>query len=282
MPGPSGALGEHAGQRESGLPVVQRDIVQGIVGALRLEVAAEHQTRLASTADIDAQTYEAYLRGMSHLHKGTPQDRVKGLAYLREAADRDPGNAHAWAGLALGYVTIGHGPVATADVWSNARAAAERAIKLDGDLATPHMALASVKMYWDFDWPGAEVEFRRANELNPSFAENRYHYAWYLVTLDRVEEAVAEHRRAQELDPLTPVHTAWLGGLYAVIGRHDEAMVEARKAIELNERGPLGWLDSAEAISPRPARRRGRGPRTRCPTGAAVEVRTGRDLCPHR
>ena len=227
---------------ESGLPVVQRDIVRSIASALGFEIASEHQARLASAADIDARTYEAYLRGMSLLYKGTPPDRVKGLGYLREAADRDPGNAHAWAGLALGYVTIGHGPVATADVWANARAAAERAIKLDPDLATPHMVLASVKMYWDFDWPGAEVEFRRANALNPSFAENRYHYAWYLVTLDRVEEAVVEHRRAQEIDPLTPVHTAWLGGLYAVIGRHDEALVEARKAIELNERGPIGWL----------------------------------------
>ena len=227
---------------ESGLPVVQRDIVRSIASALGFEIASEHQARLASAADIDARTYEAYLRGMSLLHKGTPPDRIKGLGYLREATDRDPGNAHAWAGLALGYVTIGHGPVATADVWANARAAAERAIKLDGDLATPHMALAAVKMYWDFDWPGAEVEYRRANELNPSFAENRYHYAWYLVTLDRVEEAVVEHRRAQELDPLTPVHTAWLGGLYSAIGRHDEALVEAKKAIELDERVPIGWL----------------------------------------
>ena len=62
------------------------------------------------------------------------------------------------------------------------------------------------------------------------------------MTLDRVEEAVAEHRHAQELDPLTPGHTAWLGGLYSAIGRHDEAMVEARKAIELDERVPIGWL----------------------------------------
>ncbi len=116
---------------------------------------------------------------MSHLHKGTPPDRVKGLAYLREAADRDPGNAHAWAGLALGYVTIGHGPVATADVWSKR---ARRPSELSSWMAIwrRHIwRLPAVKMYWDFDWPGAEVEFRRANELNPSFAENRYHYAWY-------------------------------------------------------------------------------------------------------
>ena len=227
---------------ESGLPVVQRDIVRSIASALGFEIASEHQARLASAADIDARTYKVHPPGDVASPQRHTAGPCQGSRVPAGSGRWDPGNAHAWAGLALGYVTIGHRPVATADVWANARAAAERAIKLDPDLAAPHMALASVKMSWDFDWPGAEIEFRRANKLNPSFAENRYHYAWYLVTLDRVEEAVVEHRRAQELDPLTPVHTAWLGSLSSAIGRHEEAMVEAKKAIELDERMPVGWL----------------------------------------
>ncbi len=92
-----------------------------------------------------------------------------------------------------------------------------------------------MKLYYEWDWEGAERAFRRANGLNPNLAFNRYHYAWFLCLMGRNEEAIVQHRLAKHLDPLTPVHTAWLGGLYMWAGRGpEEAIEEARQAVELD------------------------------------------------
>ena len=116
----------------------------------------------------------------------------------------------AYAGLALGYATLGHGLAPPPDAWPRARAAAQRALILDSTLAEGHAALADVKLYYEWDWDGAEQAFKRAMELNSSLAMNHYHYAWYHALFGRLDEAIAEHKRAQALDPLRPLHTAWL------------------------------------------------------------------------
>jgi TolB-like protein/predicted Zn-dependent protease len=221
---------------------LQNDMVAEIADALGLALTSDDRQRLGRSKAIDPATHEAYLKGMDLLHRGTPPDRRKGMELLQEAVDRDKGNAHGWAALAAGYATIGHGPAATPDAWSRARAAANNAIMLDPNLAEAHAALADVKLYGDWDWAGAERAFLRANELNPNLAFNHYHYAWYLVLVDRVAEAIAEHKRAQELDPFTPVHTAYLGTLYGWEGRHADALTEARKAIEFSPNGAAGWI----------------------------------------
>ncbi|MFQ5889208.1 MAG: tetratricopeptide repeat protein [Gemmatimonadota bacterium] len=153
------------------------------------------------------------------------------------------------AGLALGYVTVGHGPAQTPDTWARARAAAERALKLDSTLAEAHAALADIKLYYEWDWAGAEQAFRWANELNPSLAMNHFHYAWYLALVGRLDEAIVEHERAQELDPLTSSLSASLGWLYLYVGQYDVALNEARKALELNPNDSWGFLTLGVAYS---------------------------------
>jgi tetratricopeptide (TPR) repeat protein len=106
-----------------------------------------------------------------------------------------------------------------------------------------------VKLYFENDWAGAEREFKRANQLNPSMAMNHYHYAWYLVLMGRYDEAIVEHKLAQALDPLTPLHTAWLGGLYEVGDRYDEAIAEARKCLAMDDQYALGLLNLGSAYS---------------------------------
>jgi serine/threonine-protein kinase len=114
-------------------------------------------------------------------------------------------------------------------------------------MAEAWATLADVKLYYEHDWKGAEENFRRAMELNPSLAMNHYHYAWYLALFSRMDEAIAEHKRAQELDPLTPLHTAWLGGLYYMAGRYDDAIAEAQKCLRLKDNYGLGWLVTGRA-----------------------------------
>jgi TolB-like protein/Tfp pilus assembly protein PilF len=223
---------------------LQSEIARAIVAQIEVAVAPGEAERLAVTRTVDPETYRAYLRGMYHLSKATRQDVEIGLAHLHEAVDRDAGDALAYAGLALGYATLGHGPEPQVDAWPRARAAALRAIALDPNLAEAHAALADVKLYMEWDWEGAELAFLRADELAPNLAMNHYHYAWYLALFDRWDEAVAEHQRAAELDPLTPLHVLWLGGLYLYdhLGRHAEALVQAERALELAPDNPVALL----------------------------------------
>ena len=194
---------------------------------------------MSAARPVNPETYELYLKGMANLNKPSPEERKKGLAYLHEAVEKNPADALAYAGLAFGYVTLGHGPSHPPDAWQRARAAALRAVKLDETLAEAHAVLADVKLYYEWDWAGAEASFHRAMELNPSLALNHYHYAWYLFLFGRLDEAIREHKRAQELDPLTPLHTAWLGELYWYGGQYEEAMEEARKSLEM---APDFWV----------------------------------------
>lgn len=230
---------------------IQSDVAQAVATAIGVELTAEQRRRWTTTRPVDPMTYEAYLRGMHLVDRGisTREDRLRGLAILQEAIDRDPGNAHAYAGLALGYITLGHGPAAEADAWPKARAAALRAVTLDPNLAEAHSALAEVRMYHEWDWAGAEQSFRRANELNPNLGMNHYHYSWYHALFSRWDESIAEHKRAQEVDPLTPQHTAHLGSVYLYQGRNDEAIVEARKATEFAPKAPAAWVVLARALA---------------------------------
>jgi TolB-like protein/tetratricopeptide (TPR) repeat protein len=226
---------------------LQQQVAIAIAGAMKAPVTEEQRSRLADADAVDPVAYEAYLRGMHHLAKGTDADVATGLRFLQEAVDRDPGSPQAFAGLAIGYATVGHGPGSPPEVWAKARAAALRALGLDPDLAEAHFALADVKLYFENDWEGAEQEFRRANQLNPSLAMNHYHYAWYLVLMGRLDDAIVEHKLAQALDPLNPLHTAWLGGLYVIGGEYDKAIAEARKCFDMDDQYAFALLNTGRA-----------------------------------
>jgi serine/threonine protein kinase len=184
-------------ERSAGdVAALQNDVVSAIAQAIQLRLRPEDRERLASRATINPETYELFLRGMHELTSadegGTP---TAGISYLQKAIDRDPGDPYAYAGLARGYVAVGHSPAAQPDSWIRARAAAERALTLAPDLAEAHSAMGQVKMYYEWDWDGAERAFRRANELNPNMAAAHCHYAWQLFLVDRLDEAIAERTR---------------------------------------------------------------------------------------
>jgi tetratricopeptide (TPR) repeat protein len=118
-------------------------------------------------------------------------------------------------------------------VWIRAKAAANRALALDPNLAEAWSVIADVRFFADWDWEGAEEAFRRANELNPSIAYNHFQYAWLLLVLNRYEEAVVEHELAAELDPFTPWQVSLLGWCYLYGGEIEKAKEEARRTLEL-------------------------------------------------
>ena len=225
-----------AGSFEGVLPnivALYRGFARAIADQVRLSLRPRDEARLAEAPAVNPVVYEAYLRGMHILNNATtPTDFERAIGYLNQAVEQNPADALAWAGLAGCYVILGHGLSPDPEVWPRARAAAERAIRLDSLSAEGWAALANVKAYSERDWEGAEEAFRKADELNPSLAWNHYHYAWYLAMFGKVEEGVAEHIRAKELDPLTPMHTVLLPGMYWFLGDNQRALAEARTILE--------------------------------------------------
>jgi tetratricopeptide (TPR) repeat protein len=177
---------------------------------------------------------------MYHLNQLTPEGLEKGLEYLHEAVRIDPAEPFAYAGLALGYLEIAHGPLGTGDDLSKAEAAANQAIKLDTTMAEIYSALGEVYLYklWEFD--KAEAYLLKAIELNPNLAITHYHYAWALYLFGRLEEAIIEHQVAQKYDPFNPLHTAWLGALYCYNGQYEKAIETALESFEIQEDYPVG------------------------------------------
>ncbi|MDH7514097.1 MAG: protein kinase [Clostridiales bacterium] len=221
-------------QELSGFGAVQSEVAQSVAKALALKLLPAEQTRLASARTVNSEVYAAYLKGMFYVSQNNPESFEKGMRYLHQAVEIDPAEPLAYAGLAQGYITLGHGGAEQLDAFPRAKAAAEQALKLDPEMAEAVGVLADVALYYEWDWAKAEKLFKRALELNPSLAMTHYHYAWYLVIFDRLDEAIAEHKLARDLDPLRALNTGWLGALYNFSGRYDEAIVEAKKAIDLN------------------------------------------------
>ncbi len=217
-----------------------RGLTRAIAEQIELALTPEAEARLASTRTINPETYETYLKGIYFVNRATPETHEKGMAYLHEAVELDPAEPLAYAGLAIGYITLAHGPAPPVDALPRARAAAERAMRLDSTLAETLASLAFIKGYYDWEWEAAERDFLRAIELNPSLAIAHYWYSWQLALFGRMDEAMAEHKLAREADPLNPLNTAWLGWLYYWEGRYDEAEDEARRSLELDPNFPVG------------------------------------------
>jgi len=232
----------------AGLYSMYGEAARSIAAGAEVELTPAEESRLGGSRQIDPATYEAYLRGMHSLYKRTPEDIQEGLAYLHDATDRSPADALAWAGLALGYATVGHGPSAPPEVWQRSRAAAERAVRLDSTLAEGWAAVADVRLYYERDWAGAEQAFRRADELNPSLAMNHYHYAWYLLLMGRYDEAKVQHELAYDLDPLNSFQSATLGWLYLYDGQTDRAIEQTRRALELKRDGMFALVTLGTAL----------------------------------
>jgi TolB-like protein/Tfp pilus assembly protein PilF len=221
---------------------LQNDVVEAITRAIRLQLTPQEQARLRTARPVNPETHEAYLKGMFYLYRRTPESYTKGMALLQQAIAKDPTDPLPYAGLALGVTIIAHGSGSVNPVtdFPRAREAARKALELDENSAEAHLGLATVKLYFDYDWAGAEKEFRRALEINPSLADAHAHYGWYLHLFGRNDEALAEGKKAEEVAPLSAIHAALMGWMYGEVGQPDKAIEEARKALDLDPNSPDG------------------------------------------
>jgi serine/threonine protein kinase/tetratricopeptide (TPR) repeat protein len=228
--------GEQYKRKLADISSVQQEIATAVSGNLRAGLTREEKIRLNKTSVVNSEAYRLYLRGRYHANQSTASALKKSIDYFQQAIDHDPGYALAYAAMADAYVTLGGGWIylSPSDSLPKAKSAAMKALELDGSVAEAHTALAYVLFYADFDWAGAEREFKRAIELNPNSALSHSRYSECLKTRQRFTESLSEAQKAQDLDPLSPDIVSQLGAVYFFTRRYDEAIAQYQKALELN------------------------------------------------
>jgi serine/threonine-protein kinase len=230
--------GRQYSRKLSDILTLQEEIAREVSGKLGLAPSLTKRT----TASTEA--YQAYLKGRYSWNRRTEQTLKRAAGYFQQAIDKDPGYALAYAGLADCYATFpGYQVESPRESWPRAKAAATKALELDNTLAEAHATLANVRMSYEWDWAGAEREFRRSIELDPNYPSAHQWYAEWLTATGRTEQAVASVKRAQDLDPLSLIINANLGTMLHNARRDDEAIEQLRKTLEMDPNfAPGHWF----------------------------------------
>ena len=216
---------------------LQNKVAQAIAEQIRINLKPQEQATLKHGKVVDPQAYEAYLKGRYFWNKRTGDDFEKAVEYFNQAIARDPNYAQAYSGLADTYALMGdweYGVLAPREALPRAEAAAVKALQLDDTLGEAHTSLAFCFDVFDWDLKSAEAEFRRAIELNPSYATAHHWYAWHLSLSGSNVNAIAEMKKAKNLDPVSLIINADLAELLLIAHFPDESIEQSRKTIEMD------------------------------------------------
>lgn len=226
--------GEFEGQ-ESDVLKLQSDLALAISSKIALTLPPLKRAKLTEPRPVNAEAYQAYLLGQQGLDSRTRQGALRSITEFQRSIELDPNYAPPYAGLATTYSLASVlGVMSSLEAMPKAKQAALRAIDLDDSLAAGHTELAFVLAHYDFDWPSAEREFRRALELNPNDASAHLFYSnSFLSPMGRHEEAIAEMRKAIELDPFSGAIHSFFGTTLIWARKYDEALAEYKKCAEL-------------------------------------------------
>jgi TolB-like protein len=245
--------GESYDREMADIVSVQNDIAQEISQALRLQISGEEQQQLATSRTANSEAYQAYLKGRFFWNKRTNEDFKRAIVFFEEAREKDPEYALAYVGLADCYSLLGlqvYGRAeefAPSDAFTNARRAALEALRLDPSLAEARATLAWVRFLYDWDWEGAEEEFKKAIALDPNYATAHQWYSVYLYSMERNDEAIQAAKHALEIDPISPLLNRSLGSAFQQAGRYQEAIEQFEKTLELDPSFPLARQSLAHA-----------------------------------
>ncbi len=216
---------------------LQSDVAGAIAQQIRLKLTPEQHARLGRAAAVNPEAYENYLKGRFFWNKRSVEGHQKAIEFFERAIALDPNYAPADAGLADAYALLGSRPnsvLPRREAMTRAREAAQKALSLDESLADAHASLGFVKMHYDWDFSGAEKEFLRAIALNPGYATAHHWYAYDLVALGRLNDAIAQARLAQTADPLSVIISRDVGEMLMFAGHDDEAIAQCRRTLEMD------------------------------------------------
>jgi TolB-like protein/DNA-binding winged helix-turn-helix (wHTH) protein/Flp pilus assembly protein TadD len=216
---------------------LQSKVARDIVEQIRVTLNRQEQAALVKAKTVNPEAYEAYLKGRYFWNKRTPDGLKKAIGYFSHAIETDPNYAEAYSGLADSYALSGdweYGILSPKDAFPQAKAAATKALELDGSLGEAHTSLAFALDLYGRDWQAAEEEYKRAIKLDPGYATAHHWYAWHLMVMGRKGESILELRAAQNLDPLSLIISADIADALCIAHRYDESVQESRKTLEMD------------------------------------------------
>ena len=224
---------------------LQSEVARAIASEIKVKLTPQEETRLASARPVNPEAFEAYLRGRYFWNKRTEEGLKKGIEFFGQALEKDPGYALAYTGLADCYNLLANFDfLPLKEGFPKAKEAATKALELDETLAEGHASLGYFKENHEWDWPGAEREYKRAIELNPNYATAHQWYSEHLAVAGRQDAATVEIKRAQQLDPLSLIINTVAGIELHWARRYDQAFEQLRRALEMDPNFALAhyWL----------------------------------------
>lgn len=239
--------GEQYNRTISGMLTLQGEISKEVARKLRLRMSGEEEKQVGKHVTENSEAFQLYLKGRFYWNKRRAEDLKKAVDYFNQAIDKDPSYALAYAGLAQTYVILPqYAGVSPKEFIPKGEAAAKKALEIDETLAEAHAVLGLIQYTYEWDWAGAEREFKRAIELNPNSPTNHQWYNIWLSSQGRLDEAMKEIKRAQELDPLSLIINVNVGDVLRLMRQYDKAIEQYRMTLELDPNFPIAhiWLGS--------------------------------------
>jgi pentatricopeptide repeat protein len=219
-----------------GVFAIQSDIATRVAQRLKVQMTAGEKRRIEEQGTGNLEAYTSYLQGRYFRNKWTEEGLRKAIAYFEQAIDRDPNYALAYAGMADAYLLLPFFSATTRpiEVYPRVMSALEQALQRGDPFASVHTTVASAKLWYAWDWVGAESAFKQALALSPNDAIAHRRYAWYLLTMGRLKDAIAVIHRAQELNPLSPGITKNVGLVFYFARQYDQAIAQFRTALDMD------------------------------------------------
>jgi TolB-like protein/Tfp pilus assembly protein PilF len=214
---------------------IQTDCARRIARSLALELLPSQRDAMSRAATHNAAAYEAYLKGRYYWNNRTEDGFRKAMEYFESAIRQDPDYALAYVGLSDVFDLLGlFSMLPPKEAFERARAAANQALNIDPELAEAHISLAYGRFLYEWDWAGAEEEFRLGLRLNPNYVPGHYWFARYLAAMRRFEEAFDHMEQARALDPLSLVVNTYHAWICYFSRDFDQAIERFRRALELD------------------------------------------------
>jgi TolB-like protein/DNA-binding winged helix-turn-helix (wHTH) protein len=231
--------------------VLQKSVARSIAEQIQATLNQREQAALEHSKIVNAEAYEAYLKGRYFWNKRTGDGLKKAIEYFNHAIEKNPKYAEAYTGLGDAYALSGdweYGVLSPEDAFPEAKVAVIKALALDDNLAEAHTSLAFILDLYDWDWESAEKEYKRAIALNPGYATAHHWYAWHLIVMGRNGEGIAELRKAQSLDPLSLIISADLADALCIAHLYDESVQQSRRTLEMDPSFAIAHYELGQAF----------------------------------
>ncbi|MDH3748202.1 MAG: hypothetical protein OER97_08335 [Gammaproteobacteria bacterium] len=217
---------------------LQAEVAMTVADKIDVALTADEMSRLRKSRVVDPRVYELYLKGMYFVKRLDPSAIQRGLNLLHDAVGIDPREPLAYAAIALGYNTIGHG-VNAHDAFPKALAAADKALELDNWSGEAWAALGEAQLYYEWDWASAEASLTRAIQLSPSLDHAYAHYAYLVALHGRMDEALQISEKARDLSPVDPIWAGFTAWLYMLDSQWGKAIETCEECLSF---APNFWL----------------------------------------